>query len=361
MILDTAVVDENGALYYYENGKRTANAGLVLVNGDYYYIDSAAKAVTNTTVKVDKTNNLLAKGTYIFGEDGKLVFINGVFEGYYYVDGLRAAAGLVLFEGNYYYAENGGKLVAGKSVWVGNTNGLLTAGTYRFAADGKMILTTDVVDEDGTLYYYQNGRRTANAGLVLVNGDYYFIDGAAKAVTNTTVKVDKTNNLLAKGTYVFGADGKLVFINGVFEDYYYVDGLRTAAGLVLFEGDYYYAEDGGKLAASKSAWVGYTNGLLTAGTYRFDAEGKMILTTDVVNENGTLYYYQNGRRVNNAGLVKIGEDYYCILSGAIAAANSTTWVGNVNGHPFTSGNYRFDADGKMILTTDVVDENGTLY
>ena len=137
--------------------------------------------------------------------------------------------------------------------------------------------------------------------------------------------------------------------------------MRTAAGLVEFEGSYYYAEFDGKLATSSSVWVGNTNGLLTAGTYRIDAEGKLIMTTEIVNENGTLYYYQDGRRINGAGLVKIGEDYYFIESGAIAATNKTTWVYKLNGHPFAEGNYRFDAEGKMILTTDVVDEGGTLY
>ena len=68
----------------------------------------------------------------------------------------------------------------------------------------------DTTATTGKLYYYQEGRRTANAGLVQIDGAYYYIDGAAMAVTNVTMQVDETNDLLEKGTYTFGADGKMV-------------------------------------------------------------------------------------------------------------------------------------------------------
>ena len=67
-----------------------------------------------------------------------------------------------------------------------------------------------IVEIDGDLCYFLNGRQTPDAGLVKFKGDYYFIDNAAKAVTNTTMQVTDTNGLLTEGTYTFGADGKLV-------------------------------------------------------------------------------------------------------------------------------------------------------
>jgi hypothetical protein len=66
------------------------------------------------------------------------------------------------------------------------------------------------VNEDGTLYYYQNGMRTANAGLLLIDGSYYYIASGAKAVTNQRYWVSKTNGLLPVGSYEFGADGKMI-------------------------------------------------------------------------------------------------------------------------------------------------------
>ena len=113
-------------------------------------------------------------------------------------------------DGEYYYATYNGKLVTSQSFWISATNNLLTAGTYRFDADGKIIMTTEIVNEDGTLYYYKDGRRAGGAGLISWNGDLYYIDSGAKAAVNTTTWVEKTNGLVAKGSYTFDAEGKMV-------------------------------------------------------------------------------------------------------------------------------------------------------
>ena len=419
LIMTTEIVNENGTLYYYKNGRRTASAGLVEYEGAYYHIDGAAKAQTNVTVWVSKTNGLWPVGSYTFGADGKMIIYNGIVNGYYYVDGIKTAAGLIYVDGNYYYAEGGGKLVTNKSYWISKSNNLLTVGTYRFDAEGKIIMTTELVDENGTLYYYQNGLRTANAGMLLIDGNYYYIgsgaiaatsqsvwvsktngyftagtfrfdaeskliletavvdengtlyyykdgrrtasaglveyegayyhiDGAAKAQTNVTVWVSKTNGLWPVGSYTFGADGKMIINNGVVDGYYYVNGIKTAAGLIYEDGNYYYAEGGGKLVTNKSYWISKSNNLLTVGTYRFDAEGKIIMTTELVDENGTLYYYQNGLRTANAGMLLIDGAYYYIASGAKAITNQRYWCNKNNGL-MPVGSYTFGADGKMIL------------
>ncbi len=429
--MSTGLSNENGTLYYYKNGLRTANAGLLLIDGDYYYIGSGAIAVTNTTVWVTRTNGLKPVGSYIFGADGKMIVYQGVVDGYYYVNGSKTAAGLVCENGDYYYAEGGGKLVTNKNywiskhngllpvgtyrfgadgkinmstsldnengtlyyykdglrtanaglllidgdyyhigsgaiasanatIWVSKTNGLKTAGTYRFGADGKMILTTEIVDENGILYYYKDGKRTASAGLVEFEGALYHIDGGAKAQRDVTIWVSKPNGLKPVGSYTFGSDGKMVIHQGVVNGYYYVDGVKTSAGLICENGDYYYAEGGGKLVVNKSYWITRANNLLPVGTYRFGADGKIDMSTGLVNENGTLYYYENGLRKANAGILNIDGDYYYVASGAIAVTNKSVWVSKPNGH-VTVGTYRFGADGKMILTTEIVDENGILY
>ena len=86
-----------------------------------------------------------------------------------------------------------------------------------------------IYDEDGALYYYENGVRT-HKGLVMIGEDYYYIKTDCTAVTNVTRTVDENHNngLLPAGTYKFGADGKLIK-NGFFTDEngnvnYYVDG-----------------------------------------------------------------------------------------------------------------------------------------
>ena len=71
-------------------------------------------------------------------------------------------------------------------------------------------MTTELVDENGTLYYYRDGKRAGDAGLLLIDGAYYYINGGAKAMTNATVWVSITNGLMKEGYYTFGADGKMI-------------------------------------------------------------------------------------------------------------------------------------------------------
>ena len=254
----------------------------------------------------------------------------------------------MLIDGTYYYAGAGGKLVTDRAFWTSNTNDLLPQGTYRADAEGKIIMTTEIVQEGDVLYYYQDGKRTASVGLVLFNGDYYYIDGAANAVVDQSVSVSKTNGLLQAGTYYFGADGKLVFYNGIVDGYYYVEGLRSPVGLFEVDDSYYYAGDGGKITTDSSFWISKTNDLVPAGTYRADAEGKLIMTTEIVKEGDVLYYYENGKRTASAGLVEFDGSYYYIDSAAKAVVGRTIWVSKTNGL-MEVGAYTFDEEGKMIL------------
>ena len=67
------IVSENGSLYYYENGVKTA-AGLIRINGDYYYVRSSnCEVVHGRTYWVTDTNGLLPAGSYAFDETGKMI------------------------------------------------------------------------------------------------------------------------------------------------------------------------------------------------------------------------------------------------------------------------------------------------
>ncbi len=210
-----------------------------------------------------------------------VVLKNGIYqeEGktYYYVDGVRTGVGLVKIDGYYYYASTGGVCKTGK-YWVSRTNDLLKAGYYFFNEDGKMDIKNGVYAEDGAVYYYVDGVRTS-AGLVNVDGYYYYASTGGVCKTGK-YWVSRTNDLLNAGYYFFNEDGKMDIKNGVYvEDdgiFYYVDGVRTNAGLVLFDGNYYYASSGGACKTGKY-WVSRANELMPAGYYSFDAEtGKMI-------------------------------------------------------------------------------------
>ena len=319
------IVSEDGELYYYVNDVKTY-AGLIQIDGDYYYVNSSFKVITSQRYWVSKTNDLLPAGFYNFDADGKMTDApvptpdpdpdpepevkNGIIsedgELYYYVNGVKTYAGLIQIDGNYYYVNSSCKVVTNCRYWISKTNDLLPATFYNFDADGKItdapIPTPDpdpdpepevkngIVSENGELYYYVNGVKTY-AGLIQIDGDYYYVNSSFKVVTNQRYWVSKTNDLLPATFYTFDAEGKMTDApakeptpnpakNGIVSEdgtlYYYVNGVKTYAGLIQINGDYYYVNSSCKVVTSKHYWISKTNNLLPATFYDFAADGKMV-------------------------------------------------------------------------------------
>ena len=187
-------IAQNGVTYA-ENGKGIYYGLAKSEDGDYYYINSQLRAVTNCTYSIGeaKTNGLLPAGRYQFDESGKMLnppvdepeteepttvepttvepttaepvteepttvepttekpettVKNGLVfdddgEIRYYVDDVPQYKGLVKSEaGDYYYINSTKKAVKDCSYSIAEpkTNGLVPAGHYRFDADGKMVL-----------------------------------------------------------------------------------------------------------------------------------------------------------------------------------------------------------------------------
>ena len=282
--------DLNGNLCYYVDYVKSY-AGLVEVDGSFYYIASDLKAVKNCTYYVTKTNDLKPAGYYTFDVDGKMVIKNGLVEEngdlYYYVDGAKTAAGLIKWEGNYYYIASNLKAVkdAKHYVFADKANGLKSAGWYWFNADGTMYLE-GIREENGTKYYYKDGVKNY-AGLIEISGDYYYVKSDCSVVCNRSYYVTKSNGLMPSATYTFGADGKMVIKNGIYREklgdgneylFYYVNNVRqVGTGLVqLDDGSYIYVRSGANLAVG-SYYVSKTNDLLPKGTYTFGEDGKMVV------------------------------------------------------------------------------------
>ena len=181
------------------------------------------------------------------------------------------------------------------------TNGLIEAGTYTFDAEGKLVQDTEepevknglVKDEDGEIRYYNNGE-AIYAGVVQdTEGNLYYINSSLKAVKNCTYTIysHMTNGLIEAGTYTFDVEGKLVqdteepeVKNGLVKDEdgeirYYNNGEAIYAGVVQdTEGNLYYINSSLK-AVKNCTYTIYshmTNGLIEAGTYTFDVEGKLV-------------------------------------------------------------------------------------
>jgi len=151
-----------------------------------------------------------------------------------------------------------------------------------FAEDGKMILS-GIIEQDGLLYYYVDGVAQKGLGLIKIGDDYYYNRSAGYLVTGRTWYVDRDNDFgFPAGSYNFGEDGKMLYLNGIVEKngvlYYYVDGVpQKGLGLIEIDGDYYYNRSAGYLVAGRTWYVDKDNAYgFAAGSYMFDEDGKMI-------------------------------------------------------------------------------------
>ena len=222
--------------YYCVDGVIIAN-GLMKIGDNYYYARTSNGAfVCNQTYWVTKTNGLLDAGIYTFDDAGKIIFPEKPKDGivaengslYYYVDGVLTGAGLIRLDGDYYYVKTSNcEVVHGRSYWVTDTNDLLPAGPYTFGTDGKMInppvvdpnpdpdptpdVKNGIVAENGSLYYYKDGVLTG-AGLIQLNGDYYYVKTSnCEVVHGRSYWITVTNGLpVEAGQHQFADNGKMI-------------------------------------------------------------------------------------------------------------------------------------------------------
>ena len=150
-----------------------------------------------------------------------MIIYHGVANGYYYVDGIRTAAGLVEQDGYYYFANTGGKLVVDQPYWVSKTNGLVSTGTYRFDAEGK-ILNINVLEQKETPGL---GTKMADEGNVLLLS----LKDKNAAEVNMTVKKDGGDiDALTAATISSRAYAEAVAV--AYEAYKVASGKQSEAG-----------------------------------------------------------------------------------------------------------------------------------
>lgn len=317
----------NGVVLYLEDGNETY-AGLVKSDdGDYYFIGPALKAVCNAsyTINATRSNGLLPADTYSFDVTGKLTnlpqilvgtdYMNGLIKLangniQYLSDGVATFAGLVQSDaGDYYFINQTCKAVTGKSYKISSlyTNGLLPGGTYTFDEDGRIttlptllsgenIMNGLIQMPNGIVQYNVNGSPTFAKLVKSDAGDLYYINSSGQAVCNVTYYLtsSQTNGLLPAGSYTFNRYGILQNLpellggedlnNGLVRlpngrVQYLVDGCATYAGLVMSDaGDLYFIGPALRAVTNTTYTISekMANGLLPAGTYRFDADGKLI-------------------------------------------------------------------------------------
>lgn len=307
---------EDGLLHYYVDGAVQKNLGLIELDGKFYYVNGSGEVISGKDYAITKTNGLSytkengetaefkTQAKYTFDQEGVLQLYDGLVKlngkTYYYQDAVKTYAGLIEIDGDYYYIKSDCTAVCDGSYYVSKTNGLKDAGTYQFDESCKMIIETEnpdmkegiLRDEEGILRYYIADEMQKNAGLIELDGKFYYVNGSGEVVNSKDYSITKTNGLSHKnddGTetafvsgskYTFDENGVLGWYDGITEisgvKYYYVDGVKTYAGLVEIDGALYYVNSSCKVIVNSSYYVSKTNGLRQAGTYSFDAEGKLV-------------------------------------------------------------------------------------
>jgi hypothetical protein len=135
------------------------------------------------------------------------------------------------------------------------------------------------VEYDGNLYFINDGDKVA------VNMRLYL------SATYVSGKTFPDGRAVQPGYYRFDGEGRMIVEsakNGVVGDYLYInDAKQTRYKLVLYEDNYYFINDGDKIAKSMRLYLNETfvsgktlpdGSALKPGFYYFDAEGKMIVS-----------------------------------------------------------------------------------
>ena len=290
------IVEEGGVKYYYIDGIRV-HMGMFKLDGSFYYAKSDGALIVNRTYYCERMSDSgLPEGTYSFDADGKLK--NGIVAEndslYYYLNGALHYAGLIEIDGSYYYVRTSGEVVHGRSHWITKTNGLMSERSYQFAEDGRMIdpeikdtSKDGIVQENDSLYYYRDGVRYY-AGLIEIDGSYYYVRTNGEVVHGRSYWITKTNGLMGERSYQFAEDGKMINPeikdtnkDGIVQEdgslYYYRDGVRYYAGLIEIDGSYYYVRTSGEVVHGRNYWITKTNGLMPEKSYTFDDNGRMTV------------------------------------------------------------------------------------
>ncbi|MBQ4647800.1 MAG: phosphodiester glycosidase family protein, partial [Clostridia bacterium] len=347
----------------YTDGKTYVD-GVVVADGwfedTYYFIDG---------VKV--TGQLLIDGIMCtFDEDG-VYQPNFAYTGFY-----NDGNGWMYFMSN--FQQKGFVVIDGNTHYFDDKTGYAPIGSFTLAEDrvykvegeqGKVLGGWDTYMVDGVerRRYYYSLRYYKNQWLE-VEGDTYYFDNEGYALIGKRAVAFSGEYL---GGYEFAMDGKLITpITGPFVDYesgykYFAENGEMACNELVKHGDDYYFARNNYLLITWGTYISeeQTNGLLPAGEYQFDADGKLIMQNGPVADpfnSAYLNFYKDGIRVYEEGLYEYEGDYYYVRSNGLLL----TWgmyITKTNGL-LPAGEYKFGEDGKLqMLNGPIVDAYNSAY
>ena len=388
---------DNGVWYYVQNGKLLKDC-TAQIDGKWYHFEYYGELQTDG-LNIDasgalRINSWVYDGTYwhYYGEDGE-AYRYGVYEisdaKYYFDMNSRMAVsevctddgvgcyiadkngqltqvtkdGWFLFDGDYYYVENGqlktngaykinGSWYAfgytGKMCVDSDFNGFGSSLYYRAKADGKLYCSEWYQDDEKNWYYYKEDASMARGTTKIGETTYYFdVDGVLKA--NGAVEVGDSYRLADENGSWIQTPGWVC----VSDSWYYIlnDG-TLYTGILEENGATYYlspkmAKNVGLLEVDGVAYQIAENGLATKA-----ADG--FYPGDVLNH---LYYVSGGRIATKGWLNVDGNWYY------FAEKDSAGIYYAVTGTNYTIDGklYHFNSDGTMASQGWGLYEDGSWY
>ena len=333
---------EDGGFAYYQDGEKLT--GVNKIDGLYYDFGENGINVGQTVFT----------GIF-FDEDAKV---------YRYAElGVLSSGWKQIGEDWYYFRSTTMAAATGKYVYTSEV-------TYHFEENGKLISGVWVTLANGMRYYYgptyYKGSSTWGTQIwQIIDGNRYCFDKDGFMLTGIQHVIESNVNVSL--LYNFGENGKnAVLYTGPYDNYFYQDGLKALAyQLIEYQGSYYYVSDGNKVVKNKTAYLNATRvsgvtypdgGQIPAGTYVFDAEGRLIIPA---RKNGVIgdYFYINDVQQKAYQLIEYQGSYYYISDGNKVVKNKTAYL-NANrlsivitsdGRKLSAGTYMFDAEGKLIF------------
>ena len=310
------VENENGRRYWYGPGYykdasiNSYSCRPYVIDGKTYLFDKNGYMQTGVVYHLAKLYG--DKGEFVYydcGEDGIAELLTGPYNDKFYIDGAQQYAYQLVQdkEGNFYFVSDSHLIAKNKRIYLsskfvdGKTfadGRAIDVGYYEFDADGKMIIPNRKHGVVGD-YLYINDVKQVRYQLVEFEGNFYFINDGDKIAKNKKLYLSQQyvegmtfadGRAIQVGTYEFDAEGKMIIPelkHGVVGDFLYINDVKQVRyQLVEFEGDFYFINDGDKIARSKKLYLSdkfvegktFADGTpVPAGLYEFDADGKMII------------------------------------------------------------------------------------
>ena len=360
----TGVFEMNGDLYYSINnvlktGWQTADEGYCYAGSDY---------------KLYVGEKTVGGITYVFDEDGTTAgawTTNATGTRYSYGPGYYTRMWIEIDGKTYYFGRDSYMYTGIRFV---KDNPDTPAYWYDFGTAGATDKNATVADGlyelNGDYYIVMDGQ--TQSGIYLIDGAYYLggigsgFERFGCIAKNTTMAVNgaMSNGIIPTGHYTFDADGKMVIKRGVVGDYFYDENgfMVHAYQLVEMDGDYYFINDGHKVAKNKTIYMTaqFLEGTdFQPGYFNFGADGKMVLKHGAMDDG---YFYLNGVKQKAYQLIEFDGDYYFISDYHKYAVNKTIYMTAefLEGTEFLPGYFDFGADGKMVLKNGAA-EDGYFY